>query len=95
MNTVKSPEPVSLEKIFSLLYGIFNLKASRNNLSKLRLVKDIEFHLTLASLSGGGTGSLILQHVFDLLYLKYRAYLLMLRSGDEGHKMIFDCVGST
>ena len=70
------------------------LEASRKNLPKLRLVKDMEFHLTLASLSGGRAGCLILQHLFDLLYLKYRTYLLMLKSGDQGHKEIFDCVAA-
>jgi DNA-binding GntR family transcriptional regulator len=70
------------------------LDAGRKNLPKLRLVKDMEFHLTLASLSGGRAGCLLLQHVFDLLYLKYRTYLLMLNSGDEGHKKIFDCVAT-
>jgi len=70
------------------------LEAGRRNLPKLRLVNDMEFHLTLASLSGGRTGCLILQHVFDLLYLKYRTYLLMLKSGDEGHERIFHCVAA-
>jgi DNA-binding GntR family transcriptional regulator len=68
------------------------LEAARKKLPKLRIVKDMEFHMTLASLSGGRPGCLILQHIFDLLYLKYRTYLLMLRSGDEGHKRIFDFV---
>jgi DNA-binding GntR family transcriptional regulator len=68
------------------------LEARRQNLPKLRIVKDMEFHMTLASLSGGRPGRLILQHIFDLLYLKYRTYLLMLRSGEEEHKKIYDCL---
>jgi DNA-binding GntR family transcriptional regulator len=57
------------------------LEANRRKLPKLRIVKDMEFHMTLASLSGGRPGRVILQHIFDLLYFKYRTYLLMLRPG--------------
>jgi DNA-binding GntR family transcriptional regulator len=70
------------------------LEAKHKKLPKLGVVKDMEFHMTLASLSGGRPGRLILQHVFDLLYLKYRTYLLMLSSGEEDHKRIFDCVSA-
>jgi DNA-binding GntR family transcriptional regulator len=66
------------------------LEASRNKLPNIRIVKDMEFHMVIASLSGGRPGCLILQHVFDLLYLKYRTYLLMLKSGDKDHCNIFN-----
>lgn len=68
------------------------LEANRKKLPKIRILKDIEFHITLASLSGGRHATLILQHIFDLLYLKYRTYLLMLDSGREGHQQIFEFV---
>lgn len=68
------------------------MEASQKKLPKIRIVKDIEFHMTLASLSGSRTGRLILQQIFDLLYLKYRTYLLMLKSGESSHKKIFECL---
>jgi len=68
------------------------LQATQTKFSKQILVKDMEFHLTLASLSGGRTGCLILQHIFDLLYLKYRTDLLYLNPSYEVHKKVFDCI---
>jgi DNA-binding GntR family transcriptional regulator len=68
------------------------LEANRKKQPKIRILKDIEFHKTLASLSGGRHANLILQHIFDLLYLKYRTYLLMLDSGRKGHQEIFDLI---
>ncbi len=70
------------------------LDAIHRKLPMLRIVKDMEFHLALASLSGGRPGRLLLQHVFDLLYLKYRTYMLMPQADEEGHKRIFECVAT-
>jgi len=82
--------------------GIAQLKASldelldsiRRELPMLRIVKDMEFHVTLASLAGGRPARLILQHIFDLLYFKYRTCMLMLRGDEEGHRRIFECVAA-
>ena len=66
-----------------------------NSLSK-KLIKDMEFHLALASLSQCKTQQKMLGHMYDLLYLKYRSSLsfgISMRSVVEtDHKRIFDCV---
>jgi len=41
-----------------------------------RLLKDRQFHLAIAAISGRKTQLQMLQHLFDLLYLKYRGSLL-------------------
>jgi DNA-binding GntR family transcriptional regulator len=45
-----------------------------------KLLKDREFHLAIASISGRKTQLQMLQYLFDLLYLKYRASLLFVAS---------------
>lgn len=45
-----------------------------DNLSE-KLIKDMEFHLTLASLSQCQTQQTVLGQLYDLLYLKYRSSL--------------------
>lgn len=62
-----------------------------------QLMKDKEFHLTLASLSGRKIQLQMLQYLFDLLYLKYRGSLLFIRSKDpvgSEHQNIFNAVVS-
>lgn len=76
-----------LEKSWNAFWETRNEKSV-----KQKLVKDMEFHMTLASLSGGRPGCLILQQIFDLLFLKYQAALLYLQPNFERHKKIFDCV---
>lgn len=62
-----------------------------------RLVRDREFHLTLASLSGRKIQQQILRNLYDLLYLKYRGSLLFVASrktvGSE-HQNIFQSIVS-
>jgi DNA-binding GntR family transcriptional regulator len=43
-----------------------------------RLIKDREFHLAIASISGRKTQLQLLEYLFDLLYLKYRGSLLFI-----------------
>lgn len=45
-----------------------------------RLLKDRQFHLAIAAISGRKTQLQMLQHLFDLLYLKYRGSLLFVAS---------------
>ena len=62
-----------------------------------KLVKDIEFHLTLASLPNCHTQQKMLRHLFDLFYLKYRANILFvvyMRDCGVQHKRIFDYIKS-
>jgi DNA-binding GntR family transcriptional regulator len=51
-----------------------------------RLLKDVEFHMTLASLSDCQTQLQILKRIFDLLYLKYQATFLFISF--EGNVMV-------
>ncbi len=60
-----------------------------------RLMTDREFHTALSAVSGQKIQIHILQNLFDLLYLKYRASLLFVASetvvGSQ-HRMIFDAL---
>ena len=61
------------------------------------LLKDMEYHMTLASLSKSSIQKKILRHLFDLLYLKYRGSLLFLtiRPNEpvfSEHNAIFDSI---
>lgn len=81
--------------------GIHALKTvlERNNVPGIdlntRLVIDRDFHTTLASISERKIQTQVLESLFDLLYLKYRASLLFVASetvvGSQ-HRMIFDAV---
>jgi len=69
-----------------------HLEASREFYLHDRLVKDMEFHLTLASLSGNRVQQQALRILFDLLYLKYGGNLLFstsLDKADTAHKELF------
>ncbi|MCP3952059.1 MAG: GntR family transcriptional regulator [Desulfobacterales bacterium] len=75
------------------------LEEHRNASSKVylneRLLKDMDFHLTLASLSGCTVQQKILKDLFDLLYLKYRGSILFVNfmdTVDTAHRDIFDAV---
>lgn len=62
-----------------------------------RILKDIEFHLTLASLSQKSLQQKMLQNLFDLLCLKYRnsmSYVTSMHPVDSEHQVIFDAVVS-
>ncbi|BBO89942.1 GntR family transcriptional regulator [Desulfosarcina ovata] len=69
-----------------------HLKASREVYLHDRLLKDMEFHLTLASLSGNQVQQQILRLLFDRLYLKYGGNILFSTSMDKAdmaHKELF------
>lgn len=60
-----------------------------------RLLKDMDFHLTLASLSGCTVQQKVLKDLFDLLYLKYRGSILFVNfmdTVDTAHRDIFNAV---
>ncbi|UCD70937.1 MAG: GntR family transcriptional regulator [Syntrophobacterales bacterium] len=74
-----------------------HLSAVREFYLKERLFKNMEFHLTLAALSKKVTQLRILRNIFDLLFLKYGGNYLpiaSLKSVDQEHQEIFDCVVS-
>ncbi len=69
-----------------------HLKASREIYLHDRLLKDMEFHLTLADLSGNRVQYQALRLLFDLLYLKYGGNILFSTSmdrADAAHKRLF------
>ena len=72
-----------------------HLKLGDNLYLTDRLIKDMDFHLTLAFLSGRQIQLQVLRNLFDLLYLKYSGSLLFLRSinivGSE-HENIFNSI---
>ena len=62
-----------------------------------RLLKNMEFHLTLAHLSENETQERILRRIFDIMLLKYGGNYLPAaynESGNKEHQKIFDCVVS-
>lgn len=61
-------------------------KAEKESYIQKRLLKDVEFHMTLASLSECQTQLQILKRIFDLLYLKYQATILFISF--EGNVMV-------
>ena len=70
-----------------------HLKASREIYLHDRLLRDMEFHLTLASLSGNQVQQHSLRLLFDLLYLKYGGNILFSTSmdkADTAHKELFN-----
>ena len=65
---------------------------SREDYLNHKLHQDREFHLAIAAVSGRKTQLQILEHLFDLLYLKYRGSLLFVASekkvGSLHHELI-------
>jgi len=74
-----------------------HLSAAREIYLNGRLITDMEFHLTLASLSGRRLHQRMLRNLFDLLYLKYRGSFLSVRPMeyvDSEHRKIFESIVS-
>lgn len=60
-----------------------------------RLMKDRDFHLAMVSLSNKKTQMQMLNHLYDLLYLKYRGSLLFVAQEEvvgSQHRIIFDAI---
>jgi len=60
-----------------------------------RLLKDMQYHLTLASLSGCVVQLQTLNNLFDLLYLKYGGKFLFstsMKDADTAHMALFECI---
>ena len=74
-----------------------HLQASRKIYLHERLLKDMEFHLALAALSGNRVQHQTLRLLFDLLYLKYGGNILFSTSmdkADSAHKELFEHIRS-
>jgi DNA-binding GntR family transcriptional regulator len=70
-----------------------HLKAAKNTFLYDRLLKDMQFHLSLASLSGCLVQQQTLKNLFDLLYLKYVGKFLFstsMDSADSDHRRLFE-----
>lgn len=62
-----------------------------------RLLKDMEFHIALAAISGWKVHLRTLQNLYDLLYLKYRGNYMSARPAEfvhQEHREIFEAVKS-
>ena len=62
------------------------LRACRKGSLKLKLVKDIQFHMSMAELSGQKLSILMLRHLFDFLYLRFSQELLFSRPWEDASK---------
>lgn len=75
-----------------------HLEAVRDIYLKERLLKDMEFHLALAGLSGCTLQMNTLRSLFDLLYLKYRGNILFvtpMETVDSEHIRLYDCIADS
>ncbi len=71
------------------------LEAGRTGSLKLRLAKDIKFHLTLAEISNRPLSIRILRYLLDVLYLRFEKELIFSRpqeTADLEHQKVFDAV---
>jgi len=89
--TMDRLDAVSIKELEAALNA--HLKASREIYLHDRLLRDMEFHLTLAALSGNRVQHQTLRLLFDLLYLKYGGNILFSTSmdkADAAHKKLFN-----
>jgi len=74
-----------------------HLCAVRDVYLKDRLLRDREFHMALAELSGCTLQINTLRHLFDLLYLKYRGNILFVTpmdTVDDQHTKIYEHIAA-
>jgi DNA-binding GntR family transcriptional regulator len=72
-----------------------HLEAAQSDFIYDRLQRDMEFHLTLAALSGRHVQQNVLKNLFDLLYLKYGAKFLFtssIQTAGGDHQELFECI---
>jgi DNA-binding GntR family transcriptional regulator len=89
--TISSITKKGLSKLKKALDN--HLDAVRDIYLKDRLLKDMEFHLVLASLSGNQLQINTVKFLFDLLYLKYRGNILFvtpMETVDSEHIQLFE-----
>lgn len=89
--TLARMDTMAINKLESALNA--HLEASREIYLYGRLLRDMEFHLTLAALSGNQVQHQTLRLLFDLLYLKYGGNILFSTSMDKAdtdHREVFD-----
>ena len=72
-----------------------HISARQESFMQDRLLKNVEFHLALSSLSGLTTHIRILKQMYNMLFLKYGGNYLPVaftRSVDDDHQKIYDAV---
>ena len=75
-----------------------HLQAVRDIYLKERLLRDMEFHMKLAHLSGCKIQVKVLKSLFDLLYLKYRGSILFLtpmETVDSEHIKLYEHIAAS
>lgn len=73
------------------------LDACQKGSLRLKLVKDIQFHMSMAELSGQNLSISILKHLFDFLYLRFGQELIFSRPSEDSagaHSAIFAAIKS-
>jgi len=79
--TILNLDEQGLKTIKTALDGY--LYACRKGSLKLKLVKDIQFHMSIAELSGQNLSILILRYLFDFLYLRFGQELIFSRPSED------------
>nr|WP_320193352.1 GntR family transcriptional regulator [uncultured Desulfobacter sp.] len=94
-DTISGMNKTKLKKLKKALDN--HLDAVRDIFLKDRLLKDMEFHMTLAKLSGNRIKVACLKDLFDLLYLKYRGNILFvtpMEMVDAEHIQLYDDIAA-
>ena len=71
------------------------LDASRSGSLKMRLAKDMNFHMTLAEISSQSISIRVLRYLLDFLYLRFEKEQIFSRpqgSSAVEHQKIYDCI---
>ena len=71
------------------------LDAGRSGSLKLRLAKDMNFHMTLAEISNQSISIWMLRYLLDFLYLRFEKELIFSRPQESAaveHQTIIDCI---
>lgn len=71
------------------------LAASRSGSLKVRLAKDMNFHMTLAEISGQSISIWLLRYLLDFLYLRFEKEQIFSRPQESSaaeHQKIYDCI---
>ena len=94
-DTISGMTKTKLKKLKKALDN--HLDAVRDIFLKDRLLKDMEFHMTLAELSGKRIRVACLKDLFDRLYLKYRGNILFvthMEMVDAEHIRLYDDIAA-
>ncbi|MCP4671441.1 MAG: GntR family transcriptional regulator [Desulfobacula sp.] len=92
-HTILNIDEQGIEKIGTALDEY--LDACQRGSLKLKLVKDIQFHMSMAELSRQKLSILILRYLFDFLYLRFGQELIFSRPSEDSadaHAAIFKAI---